>query len=274
MLDFRPDRRKYNIMRPQLFSADSITGLLRSKSIATMDEMKAALGSDASMTVFRKLRTLAYLASYSHRGKYYTLQELVDFDDRGLWTCRGAHFSRFGSLLQTVETFVNRAEAGCLAAELAEQLQVDVKAPLLKLVRAKRLVRVQAAGWYLYCSADRGRCREQEMVRRLPTTQTHAFAPLREASADSNEAKAAVVLFMTLLDEQQRRLFAGLESLRLGWGGDRAVAEATGMDSHTIARGRQQLLAHDVRLEGVRRAGGGREPVEKKRPRSSPSSKS
>ena len=27
------------------------------------------------MTVFRKLRPLSYLSSYSHRGKYYTLAE-------------------------------------------------------------------------------------------------------------------------------------------------------------------------------------------------------
>jgi hypothetical protein len=80
------------------------------------------------------------------------------------------------------------------------------------------------------------------------------------------------VLFISLLDEQQRRHFAGLEALRLGWGGDRAVAAATGLDPHTIAKGRQALLAHDVLVDRRRRPGGGRKPVEKKRRRSSPPS--
>lgn len=261
-------------MRSQSFSANSIVSLLRRRTIATMDQLKAALGSSVDMTVFRKLRTLSYLASYSHRGKYYALQETAEFDERGLWTYRGVRFSRFGSLIDTLEAFVTRADRGYLASELASLLQVEVKQPLLKLVRAGRLARELMAGLYLYCSADQGRCREQVFARKLPTLEVSAFSPLRESVSDSSEAKAAVVLFMSLLDEQQRRLFAGLESLRHGWGGDRAVAEATGLDPHTIAKGRQALLARDVLVDRRRRPGGGRKPVEKKRRKSSPRSKS
>lgn len=35
------------------------------------------------MTVFRKLRTIEYLSSYSHGGRFYTLLELAEFDARG-----------------------------------------------------------------------------------------------------------------------------------------------------------------------------------------------
>jgi hypothetical protein len=182
-------------------------------------------------------------------------------------------FSRFGSLVDTLEAFVTRASRGHLASELASELGVEVKQPLLGLVRTDRLAREEVGGLYLYCSADSDRRREQLLSRRLPATDEPAFAPLREPGSDSDEAKAAVVLFMSLLDEQQRRLFAGLEALRLGRGGDRAVAEATGLDPHTIAKGRQELLAHDVLVDRRRRPGAGRRPVEKKRRRSSPKSK-
>src|SRR6266481_970445 len=39
-----------------------------------------------------------------------------------------------------------------------------------------------------------------------------------------DELKAAILLFYSLLDEQQRRLYAGLESFKLGHGGDRQLA--------------------------------------------------
>jgi hypothetical protein len=81
------------------------------------------------------------------------------------------------------------------------------------------------------------------------------------------EVKAAVLLFYSLLDEQQRRLYAGLESLKLGRGGDRQLADFLGLDPHTVARGRQQLLAQDVAVDRARRAGAGRKRVEKKRPK-------
>jgi hypothetical protein len=37
-------------------------------------------------------------------------------------------------------------------------------------------------------------------------------------------------------------LFAGLESIRLGHGGDTLLGDFPGLDVHTVARGRQQLL--------------------------------
>ena len=43
--------------------------VFRDRTILTMDELKAALDTQVAMTVFRKLRQLSYLSSYSHRGK-------------------------------------------------------------------------------------------------------------------------------------------------------------------------------------------------------------
>ena len=77
------------------------------------------------------------------------------------------------------------------------------------------------------------------------------------------ELRAAIVLFASLLDERQRRLFAGLESLKCGWGGDRRIAGLLGIDPATVSTGRRQLVERDVDLDRVRRVGGGRPPAEK-----------
>ena len=87
------------------------------------------------------------------------------------------------------------------------------------------------------------------------------------AEISPEELKASLVLFASLLDERQRRLYAGLESLKLGHGGDQRLARLLQLDAHTVARGRKELLAQDVEWARVRKHGGGRKPVEKKRPR-------
>jgi hypothetical protein len=79
--------------------------------------------------------------------------------------------------------------------------------------------------------------------------------------------KAAIVLFVSLLDEQQRRLYAGLEALKFGPGGERWVADLLGLHPQTVAKGRRQLVEHDVEVERIRKHGGGRKRVEKKRRR-------
>ena len=256
-------------MRTPQFDADALLPLFRRRQIVTMDEMKAALGTPVERTIFRKLQTLPYRSSYSHRGKFYTLDAVADFDDRGLWTCRGARFSRFGTLIDTAEQFVTRADRGCLASELAGELQAPVKEPLLTLVRARRLVRTEVAGQYVYCATNLAKRTEQLHLRQTPVTvDTVPF--LRDPVAQaSDETKAALLLFFSTLDERQRRLYAGLESLRLGHGGDRRIAELTGLDVHTIAKGRSALLERDVHVARMRRPGAGRPPLEKKRRQSS-----
>ena len=55
--------------------------------------------------------------------------------------------------------------------------------------------------------------------------------------------------------------------MRLGHGGDSVLAGFLGLDPHTVARGRRQLLDQDVEVGRVRQSGAGRRAVEKKRPR-------
>jgi len=73
-------------------------------------------------------------------------------------------------------------------------------------------------------------------------------------------------VFLSRLDEAQRRWYAALEADRAGPGGDRLLAQITGMDERTIRRGRGELAAGlaDAPPDRVRRPGGGRPPVEKK----------
>jgi len=252
-------------MRPATFHARSLREHLRRHKIATLAELKGVLGTTVAVTVFRKLQPLDYLTSYSHRGQYYTLRELVAFDEGGLWHYQGVCFSRYGTLLATAAAFVDQAPQGYFAEELAQALQVEVQDALRRLVQRKAVSRQLVAGLYLYTSAERGR-RQQQLLRRrsLQTVPTVTDPSRLEVSPE--ELKTAILLFYSLLDEQQRRLFAAVESLHLGHGGDRQLANFLGLDPHTVARGRRQLLEGDVEPGRIRKAGGGRKPVEKKRP--------
>ena len=64
-------------MRPVQFQANNLAKLLRKQKTATLEELKRVLGTAVTVTVFRKLKTLAYRSSYSHRGRYYTLDEVA-----------------------------------------------------------------------------------------------------------------------------------------------------------------------------------------------------
>lgn len=250
-------------MRTPSFLSDRLREFLHLKNIATLPELKQALGTDVDITVFRKLKELSYRSSYSHRGRYYTLGEVPQFDALGLWSFQGVWFSRYGNLVTTLEALVSAAPQGYFANELQQLLHVEVKDALLQLVQQHRLARQQVTGLFLYGSQDAALRRRQVLAR-----QSLAEIPgSTSAEVSPEELKASLVLFASLLDERQRRLYAGLESMKLGRGGDQKLAELLQLDPATVARGRKQLLAQEVERERVRKPGAGRKPVEKKRRR-------
>lgn len=257
-------------MRPTEFSTDAITKLLRKQQIATLPQLMGAVGTAARRTVFRKLAQLGYRTSYSHRGAFYTLDEQAQFDEWGLWTCREVWFSVRGTLLATAAALVEVAPEGYFVGELDNLLHVSTQDALRKLVVQSRLSRERLAGQFLYCA---GQARQRDQQLRARHAEPGVAGPLPEASIMPDELRAAIVLFFSLLDERQRRLYAGLEALKTGRGGDGRIAGLLGVDVGTVARGRRELLAQDVEVDRIRRAGGGRPALEKKLHKSSPASK-
>ena len=248
-------------MRPPQYSTATLIDLFHQQTVASLPEVMAALGTRAGRTAFRKLKELPYRTNYSHRGGYYTLEEFIDFDQHGLWSFRDVRFSAAGTLLATTAAMVSDAPAGQFSEELDNLLHVGTQDALRKLVQERKLTRQKVAGQFLYCVADLTRKAQQLSARRALLAAPGLVGPMPDADLMPDELRAAIVLFASLLDERQRRLYAGLESLKCGWGGDTRIAGLLGIDPGTVARGRKQLLAQDVERRRVRRPGGGRPPL-------------
>lgn len=254
-------------MNTPKFQTDTVAAFLKRRKIATLDEIAMAMGSASARTVFRKLSQLEYLSSYSHRGKFYTLRSIAQFTREGLWNLRSVWFSRFGNLLETAAVWVQRSDQGYSATELTNALHVETKHALTRLARQGRIQREVADNHYVYFSTDDAVARQQRKRRDAHATASYA-STLIVSNPDLavEEAKATVLLFFSILNEKQRRLYAGLESLKLGHGGDANIASLFGIDPHTVARGRRELEAGQVDGQTVRVEGGGRFSQEKKRP--------
>ncbi len=257
------------IMNTTKYHLKAIKQFFDRHKIATVDQLREALGNPARCTVFRKLSDLQYLSSYSHRGKYYTLISIARFSEHGLWSFGSVWFSRFGNLLQTCQAIVDRCDAGYSAGELKDIVQVKTKHALTKLVRDSRLVRETVDSVYVYFSAQKDVASRQIKTRKALLRQSAASLIVANPDLASDEAKALLVLFCSMLNEKQRRLYAGLESLKLGYGGDAHIASILGMDPHTVAKGRKELMEADLTAtDRLRAPGAGRPSQEKKRRKS------
>jgi len=214
--------------------------------ILTMPEVKQILNTHANMTAYRILCSLSYLSSYSHAGKYYTLRQLAEFDSQGIWSSNDVHFSQFGTLKNTIVEILDKSTAGYSAKQLQEIVMIPVSNAVLELYRAEQINRVQVGNEYVYLSVSRRQ------------------SQLKQRKNPPNDSQAAYTsLFFSSLNEKQRRWFAGLESLKLGYGGDKIVSNRTGLDVKTVAKGRHELIANDIDVERIRREGAGRPSLKK-----------
>lgn len=227
------------LMRTAGFNSGDLRRLLEQRQVCTFEQLAEALGTKVRTTVFRKLSELTYVTSYSHRGKYYALESLCQFDARGLWSHRDIRFSAHGTLLDTCRQFVGQAPAGYSAKELDGALHVQTRQTLLRLLRRHLVERRTIGGLIIYLAPEQAQRERQISARRK-------IAQVESEDVQAHQVKAALILFFGLLDERQRRLFAGLEALRIGRGGEARVSALLGVDPHTVARGRLELLREEV----------------------------
>lgn len=246
-------------MALEKYQSREIDKFLKKSKVSTFEEIQRALGTDSRRTVFRKLSELAYQTSYSHSGAYYALRSTCQFNDEGLWTFRKACFSVYGTLIDTVKKFIDQSSKGFTNSELDHALHVETRLSLGILLKRGLVFREKIDGVFVYVSKD-DQTRRRQIVARQGAMDTISV----DDHILAHELKAAIVLFSSLLDERQIRIFAGLEALKLGKGGDAAVARILKIDPHTVAKGRAELLARDWEIDRVRRQGGGRKSVKKK----------
>ena len=212
-------------MRPLAFSPDSLRTLLLHDKIATLPDLKRALGTDVDLTVFRKLKELDYLTSYSHGGRFYTLREIARFGADGLWSLAAS-----GSPA-TVPCWPpprrsSIVPAGYFAEELSAPCTSERKMSYATLSSKEDRpgVRLRPVPLYFHRSSHP----PATILTRRSNQSVPTVVDATRSGVSPDEMKAAIILFYSLLDEQQRRLYAGLESMKLGHGGDSVLAEFPG----------------------------------------------
>ena len=129
--------------------------------------------------------------------------------------------------MATAARLVEQSRAGYFATELKTIVHVDTHDVLRKLVRAGRLTRVRIDRQYLYCAVGPATRQQQMAVRQTTASRLGA------GDTDDPTMVRAIGQLVSTCDERQRRLFAGVESLRYGHGGDTYVASLLEMTPST-----------------------------------------
>ena len=244
-------------MSKRTLKIDIVKALIRTDTVVTFAEVKVAIDPVCNLTVNRVLAEMGCRSSYSHNGRYYTLDELADFDIHGLWSYDGVRFSRNGPLTKTLMTLIEESSSGLFAEDLRSIVKVDVSATLTRLSKEGRVSRKRIGRKYVYESSN------SDPRKRQRRRKKEAPPPIEWGETMTKVTQT----LMETLNERDRRLVGGWYSLLLGHGGDQQSAQLLEMARSTVTHGRKQLMSGEFEKDRIRKPGGGRKSIEKKLPK-------
>ena len=73
----------------------------RHRKILTIEELVSLLQCSV-ITARRRLKKWKSYTSFNMNGRYYTLPEVPQFDNNGIWKYQSILFSKYGNLKQTI----------------------------------------------------------------------------------------------------------------------------------------------------------------------------
>jgi len=143
----------------------TVIGSFKKEKVVTVVLLATWL-SCSIVTARRRLKAWNAYTSYNRNGRYYTLPEIAEFDDNGLWRYRGIFFSKHGNLKQTLVHLVTVSAQGLSGAELGELLGLQPRSFLSHFRDHPALYRKHVMGRWIWFAADPG-IREKQTRGRL-----------------------------------------------------------------------------------------------------------
>lgn len=140
--------------------------LLKANTLMTLSELSDELNHRARSSLFRDLQKLSTASSYSHAGKYHTLESTPQYNSAGLWFYQGIGFSKYNTLKATIVRLIESSNIGQTHQELNDVLKIKTHNTLKQLVETKQIFRKRMPNnLYVYLHGDREKSKQQFELR-------------------------------------------------------------------------------------------------------------
>ena len=144
-----------------------IRKLLVVNSVMSLKQLRSELNDRPRSSLYRDLKTLNLISSFTHTGQYHVLNETAKFDQNGLWFFQEVGFSQYGTLKKTLVQITSDSLIGMTHKEMKTLFRIEVQKPLTDLVNTNSITRqLLPSRLYVYLSADQNKA-EDQLQRRL-----------------------------------------------------------------------------------------------------------
>jgi hypothetical protein len=140
-------------MRNRNQKGSRILQLFEIDKCLTIEDLCSSL-SYSSRSVQRLLKEVGYYSSFTHNGKWYTLQTIPEFDRNGLWFHQDIGFSKYRDLNATILYLIDNSANGLTAKDLSRLLSTSCPPVLNRIYKTNKIIRIKTPRGFVYISAD------------------------------------------------------------------------------------------------------------------------
>jgi len=174
---------KHIIRQSLMDTLQSIENHFIEKNVLTLQNLSQYFNVSVR-TVQRMIGPLDTIRSYDHNGRYFSLEKLARFNSMGIWEYNNIHFSRFGTLKNTLAAIINNSSQGMDASQIKDALGIDTRSFLFQYKDISGIKREKVGSHYVYFSSEPGQF-SQQLSNRKQDFPSLAQAPLEGTAAIS-----------------------------------------------------------------------------------------
>ena len=134
-----------------------IQKLLLKKTVMPLKKLQHEFMGRSRRSLFRDLKKLDVISSYTHTGQYHTLKKMARFDQNGFWFFQDVGFSQYGTLKEILVHLISHSQVGMTHKEMRKLCRIEVQKPITDLVKSNTITRQLLPNHvYVYLGVDKG----------------------------------------------------------------------------------------------------------------------
>jgi hypothetical protein len=126
-----------------------IEDIIRSKKIQIFEQILKQVNC-SEVTLRRDIRQIKGITSYTHQGRFVTLEDIPKFDKNGIWFYRNVGFTKYKNSLELIVNLINHSNKGLTREQIQEILRIQIFQQIQTLLKRNELYRSKIGNKYIY----------------------------------------------------------------------------------------------------------------------------
>jgi len=149
-------------MKEQEIRIEAVQKVIRENTIQTFETILNKMNC-SSITLRRDIKAISGVTSFTHRGKYITLEDIPVYNEFGIWFYRNIGFTKFKNSFDLIISVINNAEKGITKKEIEKILRIKISKQIQILLSRKQLNRIKLGAKYFYLSEELSKNKKRQM---------------------------------------------------------------------------------------------------------------